>query len=225
MIYENTKVVAKISAKIFVKWIFIFGLGNLVTFITFFIAIYSNIGMAGGGHGNIIALFLGLLLSNLFAFLLVFGAPFFLALYFMLANKISIESAIYLLWKSKMGDFISSKVGSMAKLITEKEGWNRNLSDKALLKAKVLQLIKNDKDTSKLHRKVIGYGLKKIQLDDINFEDENINLATILTTKFNNFVSQIVQPSFKLVWIIFAIQLLLLIGSFFFKIEISSIEI
>lgn len=225
MIYENTKIAAKISGKIFLKWIFIFGLGNIVTFITFFIAIYSNIEMAGGGHGNIIALFLGLLLSNLLAFLLVIGAPVFLVFYFMLANKISIETAIYLLWKSKMGDFISEKVGSIAKLITEKEGWSKDLSDKALLKAKVLQLIKNDKNTSKLQRKVIEYGLKKIQLDDIDFEEEHINLATILTTKFNNFVSQTVQPSLKLVWILAAVQILLLIASFYFKIKISSIEI
>lgn len=213
---ENFKIAAKIGGKTALKWIFIFVLGNIVTLITFLIALYGNIELAGGGHGSIIALFLGLLTTNFFAFLLVFGAPVFLVLYFIIANKVSIQNAVYLLWQGKAGDYISNKVGNITKKITEKEGWRKNLSDKAMLKARILQLTKEDTDTSKLQRKVIGFGFKKIKLDEINFKDENLNLSDILIGKFNNFIAETAKPSLKLMWLLIIIQITLLIVSFLF---------
>jgi len=214
---ENFKTAVKISGKTAFKWFAIFAIGNIVTLITFLIALYENTELAGGGHGSIGGLFIGLLTTNIFAFLLVFGAPVFLILYFIIANKISIQNAIYLLWKGESGDYISTKVGNVAKKITEKEGWKKELSDKAILKAKILQFAKNDKDTSKLQRKVISYVFNKIKLDEIDFQDENLNLADILTSKFNNFIAQAIKPSLKLLWILIIIQISLLIGSMIIK--------
>ncbi|WP_117884504.1 hypothetical protein [Aureibaculum luteum] len=119
---ENIKLTAKITGKTALKWVFIFATGNLITLITFLIALFSIIELAGGGHGSIIALFVGLLSTNFFAFLLIFGAPIFIILYFIIANKISIQNAIYLLWEGKLGDYISSKVGNMTRTLTQKEG-------------------------------------------------------------------------------------------------------
>ncbi len=210
---EKIKTAGKISGKTALKWIFIFLTGNLVTLITFFIALYGNIELAGAGHGSVIGLFLGLLMKNFFAFLLVFGAPGFLVLYFIVANKTSIQYAIYLLWKGEAGDFISSKVGEIVKKLTEKEGWRKEISDKAMLKAKILQIAKNNPDTSKLQRQVIKFAFEKIRLDDIDFKSENLKLSDILTIKFNNFIEQTTKPSLKLLWILILLQLILLIAS------------
>lgn len=214
---ESIKTAVAISGKTALKWIFIFALGNIVTLITFFVAFYNNIGVAGGGHGSIIGLFIGLLTTNIFAFLLIFGAPVFLAIYFIIANKVSIQNAMYLLWKGKAGDYISSKVGGLTKKITEKEGWRKELTDKAFLKAKMLQLAKDDNDTSKLQRKIISFGFKKINLDEVDFQDEKLNLSDFLSDKFNNFVSETAKPSLQLLWILIFIQIALLICSIIFK--------
>ncbi len=214
---ENFIAAAKIGGKTALKWAFIFIIGNVVTIITFLIAFFGNAELAGSGHGTIIGLFIGLLTNNFFAFLLIFGAPVFIALYIVVANKTSIQNVIYQLWQGKMGDYISSKVGAIAKNITDKEGWRKDLSDKALLKAKILQLAKNDEDTSKLQRRVISYGFKKIRLDDINFQDENLALSDILTQKFNNFISDTTKPSLNLFWVLVLLQIALLIGSFILK--------
>ena len=184
---ENLKIAVKISAKTGLKWALIFVLGNIVTLITFFIALFNNIGLAGGGHGNVTALFLGLLTSNFPAFLLIFGAPLFLAIYFILANKISIQNAIYLLWEGKAGHYISSKVRTLTKNITEKEGWRKEYTDWFILKAKMLQLIKEDKDTSRLQRKVLNFGFKKVKLDEIDFQDENLNLSEFVNKQVYGF--------------------------------------
>jgi hypothetical protein len=115
-----------------------------------------------------------------------------------------------------MGDVISDKVGNLAEHLTEKEEWRKDISNKVILKAKLLHENKTDSNTSKLQRKVINFGLKKIPLDDINFQDENLSLSGILTTKFNNFISEAVKPSSKLFWIVLLIQIVLLIASLVF---------
>lgn len=210
---DSIKLIAKVSAKTALKWIFIISFGVILTLITFFIALWSNAELAGGGHGSVIALFIGLLTSNFFAFLLVFGSPVFIGLYFVIANKISIQNAIYLIWKGKAGDYISSKVSSLAERVTAKEGWRSNLADKAKLKTKLLQEIKEEKETSKLQRKIISYGFKKVRLDDVDFKDENLKFSDVLTTKFNHFISETAKPSLKLFWILVIIQISLLICS------------
>lgn len=214
---ETLKTTAKITTKTVSKWILIVGIGIIVTVITLGIALYRNIGYAGGGHGNAIALFVGMLIGNFFAFLLVFGSPIFIGLYIVIANKISIQNAIYLTWKSKAGDYILSKVHSITKKLTEKEGWRKNLSNKMMLKTKVLQLAKDSHNISKLERKIIGFGFQKIKLDEINFQDENLNLSDVITRKFDQFISQIAKPSLKLMWILVLIQIILLIISIFFE--------
>jgi hypothetical protein len=210
---ENLKTAVKISGKTALKWILVFALGNIVTLITFLIALYNNIELAGRGHGTIMIFPFVLLATNFLAFLLIFGAPVFLAIYFMIANKISIQTAIYLLSKGKAGNYISSKVGALTIKITEKEGWRKEFTEGAVLKAKILQLIKEDKGTSKLQCKVINFGFKKVKLDEIDFQDENLNLSDFLTNKFNDFVSETAKPSLKLFWIFIIIQIAFLIGS------------
>lgn len=147
---ENIKIFAKISSKVIAKWLLIFITGNIVTLITFLVAIFTNAKYAGGGHGSPIALVIGLFTQNIFAFFVVIGAPIFLALYFILANKISIQNALYQLWKTKAGDYISDKVENITSKFTEKDGWQREITNKAILKAKILQENKSDPNSSKL---------------------------------------------------------------------------
>lgn len=210
---ENLKIGASITSKVFLRWVLIVTSGTLITLSIFFISLYLNTHLAGGGHGSIVALVINLFMTNFFAFLLIFGAPIFMMLYFMIANKASIQYIVYLLWKNKAGEVISKKVGFLVSKLTDKEGWRENMTNKALLKAKILQASKSDPNTSRLQRKIIGYGLKRIKLDDINFQNEELKVSIIIQTKFQDFVSNTAKPSFKLFWIIVFIQLVIFILS------------
>ncbi len=220
---ENIKLITSIIAKTTFKWVFIFVSGNIITLITFLIALFTNldclegvrVAHTGSAGGIVVIIFFAsaLFLSNFFAFVLVFGAPIFLTLYFLIANKISIQYALFLLWKGKAGDYILSKVRFLTKRITEKEGWRKNISDKVMLKARLLQLAKEDKDTAKLQRRIISFGFKKINLDDIDFKNESLNLSDILTSKFEHFISEASKPSMKLFWVLALIQIIFLIIS------------
>jgi len=213
---EKIKAVAKISAKSLIKWGFIIATGIFLTFLFFSIALFKNAEYAGGGHGNVIALAFGMLIGNFPAFLLVFCCPAFIMLYFVVANKIAVHTAINGIWKAKAGDVITSKVESIIKNVFERDGIGKSISDKAILKTKLLQANKSNTSTSKIQRKVISYGLKKMKLDDIDFQNENLNFSQVLSAKFNDLVSNIAKPTFKLYWILLIVH----IGLFIFSLTL-----
>ncbi|KIA85458.1 hypothetical protein [Kaistella jeonii] len=146
---ENLKIASKIGGKTLLIWLTIFILGNIITFVVFLISIFENIEFAGGGHGNIFAFITGLLLNNFAAFLLIFGAPVFIFLYFSIANKISIQNAIYQLWKSKTGDYISDKIETITSELTDNKHWNNEITTEGILKARLLQATKSDPNMEK----------------------------------------------------------------------------
>jgi hypothetical protein len=92
-----------------------------------------------------------------------------------------------------------------------------SVSDKAMLRAKLLDENRNDKSNSSLNRRVLGYVFKKIKLDDIDFRDENLTLTEVLTLKLKNFISETTKPSFTLFWVLVGVQFLLLILSIVFS--------
>ncbi len=214
---ENIKLYAKISGKAFLKWLFVLVSGITITFILFLIILLTNASGAGGGHGNAYAFVVNLAVQDFFGFLLFVGAPVFIFLYFAIANKVGIQTIIYEIWTNKAVQFVEPAIKKIAEKITNKQNWMTTVSDQAMLRAKLLDENRNDKSNSSLNRRVLGYVFKKIKLDDINFRDENLTLADILTLKLKNFISETTKPSFSLFWILVGIQILLLILSIIFS--------
>lgn len=210
--------VATIGIKSALKWGFILFIGNLISVIIFFTVIYSNKEFfGGGGHSNgfaaIFTFLTGLFSNNIFAFLSLVLLPAIVTIYFILANKTAIQNTIYLIWKGSTGDYISSKVKSILINITQNEGWRKEIANKARLKAKVMQATANDSNTSKIQRRVIKFGFKKMKLNDINFQDERLDIPETLTNRFNNFVTNTTRPSFLYFWILVIFQMTLFILS------------
>src|SRR6187551_2567615 len=107
---EELKFAARTTAKTSLTWITIFLTGNILTMTCFLLILFQNATLAGGGHGNVYAFIINLFLNNLGGFILFTGAPIFIFLYFMVANKIAIQSMIYHLWKNKTASYIDTKV-------------------------------------------------------------------------------------------------------------------
>ena len=210
---QNLKTIAKVSSISVLKWLLIFGTGILLSVIGFLVGLFNNAEHAGGGHGSPIALLIGTLANDIYGFLLMVGCLLFVWLYFALANKVSIQTIIYQVLKNKAGDHIHIKVQSLISGVLAKHTTLNEISNATLLRAKLLQAIQNDPNASKIQRKIIRFGFKKMSLENIDFQKENIDLATILADKFDTFIKSISQPSLTLFWILVIIQIGLIIGS------------
>lgn len=210
---ENIKIAGVIALKSMVKWVLIVLFGFLVTLITFLVAFFRNIDLAAIEGQRFSSFFYGLLDENIPALILIFGAPIFVIIYIIFANKTSVQNAIFLLIKGKAGDYVLSVIVSAVEKITEKKGWHSELVDKAMLKARVLQATKDDPQTSRTQRSVIRYGFKKVNLEDVDFQDKKIQLSSILSDKFRDVFAQMMKPSLRIFWILIFLQIGLLIYS------------
>ncbi|WP_281232718.1 hypothetical protein [Flavobacterium gelatinilyticum] len=213
---EEIKIIAGISAKSSLKWLSVMLTGNLFTLICFFVILFQNVHFAGGGHGNLYAFITGLFFSNICGFILFAGAPVFGALYFVLANKTAAQYMLHLTWKNKVfSSYIDSKVVFLVDKLTSSNNWAGKASNAAMFRLQLLEANRNDKENSKIKKRIIGYVFKKINLDDIDFSNPDLKLSEIVSIKLNNFISDAVKPSSLFFWLLFLLQLGLLIASQF----------
>ncbi|MBW1655064.1 hypothetical protein [Flavobacterium quisquiliarum] len=209
---EEIKMMASISAKSSLKWLIVMVGGNIFTLILFFIILFQNASFAGGGHGNAYAFIVGLLLNNICGFILFVGAPVFAFLYFVIANKVAIQQMIYLTWKNKkFSDYIDSKVVFLVDKITDSNRLVGTISNESMLRLKLLEANKNDKESSRIKKKIINYLFQKIKLDDIDFSREDLKLSQIVSVKLNQFISETVEPSLLFFWLLLLLQVVLFV--------------
>ncbi|MGE8339601.1 MAG: hypothetical protein ACN6OI_01090 [Flavobacterium sp.] len=213
---EEIKVVAGISVKSSLKWLVIMIIGNLFTLILFLIILFQNADFAGGGHGNAYAFLSGLFLNNIYGFILLAGAPVFAILYFLIANKAAIQQMIYRTWKNKVfASYIDSKVVFLVDKLTASNNWSSAVSNKALLKMQLLEANRNDKESSKIKKKVINYLYQKINLDDVDFSNKDLKRSEVVSVKLNQFISEAVEPSLLFFWLLLLIQIVLFVAAQF----------
>lgn len=211
---ESIKIAGGITLKSLAKWVLIVFLGGFITLITFLIAFFWNLDLASGEGNKFVVFFKGLLSDNIPALIIVYGAPIFLFGYFFLANKVSIQNIIYLLFKSQAGEYVMTAIVKVLDKITSKGGWHTELINKAILQARVLQEIQDDPNASGLQKRIIKYGFKKVNMEDVDFQDKELNLSLLLSEKFRHFFAELVKPSLLIFWIMILVQIALLIASF-----------
>lgn len=203
---ENVKIYSQIAAKSFLKWLLLIATGFLITIILFTIALVQNWNLTGE-HGYIIAL----LTSNWAAFLLIIGLPLYLFLYVMIANKYSMQSIIFLVWKNKAEEFAAEKIKLVVDKIMAKNNSVNTVTNATILKLQLLEENRRSPDSSKIKRKAVDYIIKKIKLNDIDYSNKDLRLADIVANKVNNYISETAEPSLQLFWILVAIQFILFI--------------
>lgn len=212
-IKETIKIAGTITLKSLAKWFLIVALGCFITFITFLIPFLWNFGLLFVDNQSFSGYFMDLWQQNIPALILIFGVPVFIVVYVVMAKKVSIQNIIYLLINSKAGDYTTSAIVSAADKITQKKGWHNELINQGVLKVKMLQTAKDDPNTSQIQRSILRYGFRKINLEDVDFQNEDTPLSTILVDKFKVFFSEMIKPSLRFFWILLSIQMLLLIFS------------
>ncbi|SFD16886.1 hypothetical protein [Flavobacterium phragmitis] len=209
---EEIKMMAGISAKSSLKWLIVMVSGNVFTIICFLIILFQNADFAGGGHGNVYAFLTGLFFNNICGFILFAGAPVFAFLYFVIANKVAIQQMIYLTWKNKkISDYIDSKVVLLVDKITDSNSLVGTISNESILRLKLLEANKNDKENSRIKKRIINYLFQKIRLDDVDFSKEDLKLSEIVSLKINQFISETIEPSLLFFWLLFLLQVVLFV--------------
>ncbi len=206
------KTFTKIAAKAALKWSIVFGAGIIFSVVFLVVAWIQNSGLGDGFFSLIKAL----LLNNTAAFFLIFGSPVFMALYFVIANKVALQTAIHGIWKNKAEDFVTNRVKAIVNGITSRSDWANKISDGAMLRMRLLEANSNDPESSGLKKRVLKFGFKQIKLNDINLKDENVRLSDVIANRMSAFISEASEPSYLFFWILLGLQLVLLVISQFY---------
>jgi len=164
------------------------------------------------GQAAILVLFVARPISFGLTILSIFGAPILL---FTLGNKYVIFRTINRLIADKgeqllfpIIDRILNKAKDNQPQLFQKG------TDKAKLQLKILQEIRDSKE-NKWFKKIISYGFKKVELDEIDFKDENVSFTEILKIKIIDKLKDISQPSRLFFYLILGWQALILLLTVF----------
>ena len=214
---EDIKLYARISGKSFFRWLFIAVSGIALTIVLFLVVLFQNISTTGEDERKKTVFIIDLAMDNTGAFLLLAGAPIFILLYIILANKIAIHHMIFQIWKNKAVHYVEPAVKNIVERATSQHNGTIKVAHGAMLKARLLQENRQDKRTSPINKRVIGYGLKKIRLDDIDFANEKVSLTTIISDKLKAYISATAEPGYLLVWLLAGFQLILFACSRYFS--------
>ena len=222
---DNIKFYAKTAAAAMLRWLLLSGLGLILAIIGIYIAIHlignSNAAgytgaRSGSGIGAIFGIFT-LFKEEFWSALLLVTSFAFVFIYSVVASKVALSFIIGSLYENKLAGVIGEKITGTLRAISEKKpGWMQSISNVATLKDQLATSTKEDSSINKIQQKAISYALKKSNLDDINFKQDNPNLPQDISNRVMNQLSEAAKPSYQLFWIAVGAHALLLVLALFF---------
>ena len=205
---ENLELLKKIAFKAIIAWVKIIALGILI-FIVGIVASYflhqnyKGVAESGSGTNAIRNEFWTLFLFISSIAMLIFSVLF--------ANKYVIHTIVSIIYKEKLQDFVTPKIETYISNISSKQpDWLNKLTNASAVKIKLLGELRFDSDISSVNRKVLQYGFKKINLDDVDFSQSHLDYPAIIAFKINEKISKIATPNMKIFWFSAVLLLILL---------------
>lgn len=77
-------------------------------------------------------------------------------------------------------------------------------------KLKALDSLKHSSENM-VTKKLVGFALKKVNLDEADLQDESFNLAELIKSRVMNTIEEMATPSLQLLWLLIGIQWLILL--------------
>lgn len=217
---DNIKFYAKTAAAAMLRWLLLSGLGLILAIIGIYIAIHlignSNAAgytgaRSGSGIGAIFGIFT-LFKEEFWSALLLVSSFAFVFIYSVVASKVALSFIIGSLYENKLASVIGEKVTGALRSVSEKNpSWIQSISNVAALKDKLTSATKEDSSINKIQQKAISYALKKTNLDDINFKQDNPNLPEDISIRVMNQLAEAAKPSYQLFWFAVGAHVLLLV--------------
>ena len=221
---DHIKFYAKTAASAMLRWLLLSGVGLILAIICIFIALHlignnTATGYTGARTGSSIGAIFGILtlFKEEFWSTLLFAISFaFVFIYTLVASKVALGFIIGDLYENKLAGVIGEKVTNTLRALSEKPGWGKSVTSVASIKDKLSNATKTDSTINKIQQKVIGYAIKKVKLDDIDFKPDNPNLPEDISSKVMNQLSELAQPSYALFWLAVGVHALFVDLAFVF---------
>ncbi|MGO4708726.1 hypothetical protein AB4Y90_06315 [Chryseobacterium sp. 2TAF14] len=218
---DEFKYIAKLLSRATLSFLKINFIGQIAIavlgVVTIVIIIAQTFNNGGGpvhtsGQAAILVLFLARPVSFSLTILTTLGAPFLL---FTLGNKYVMFRTINRLIADKGEQILFPMIDRILnKVKTNQPQLMQSGVDKTKLQLKVLQDIRDSKE-NKWFKKIIAYGFKKVELNEIDFRDENVSFTEILKNKIIEKLKDISEPSRLFFYLILSWQTLILLLTVF----------
>jgi hypothetical protein len=127
-------------------------------------------------------------------------------LFFILGNKYIITKLTHKVITDKSESLLNPLLDKvLLKFKSKQTNPIKTAADYTIAKMKLIHDVKSESDNKWL-KKIISFGLKKIQLDDVDFSQEDLSFYDIIKAKTIQSLKNISQPSRELIWIVLGIQ-------------------
>lgn len=189
----------------------------ILCIITIIVVIGQTFNNGGGpfhtnGQAAVLVLFLARPISFILTILTALGGPFLL---FSLGNKYVMTSTINRLITDKGEQILFPIIDRILNKVKANQPQLMQIGfDKTKLQLKVLQEIRDSKE-NKWFKKIIAYGFKKIELNEIDFRDENVSYTEIVKNKIIDKLKDISEPSRLFFYLILGWSALILLLTVF----------
>jgi hypothetical protein len=117
-------------------------------------------------------------------------------LYFLVAQSYAVHTVVALVWREKMSGFVFARIERyLQKISAARPDWMKSLGEQALLRVRLLDAVRNDPSLGRVERTVLQFGFRQLKLDDVNFQDSSVGIASIVNAKVEAKLSEIATPS------------------------------
>lgn len=207
---EHLKFTSKLIGKVSLSFIKINVIGQLTAFFISVIALITLVNQSGSESGffkTILELFSSRPFAISIVLIILIAAPILL---FSFGNKYLMSKIIHLIIAEKGENVVNpildatfNKIKSKQPSLVEKG------ADFVTLKLKFLQEIKSSSE-NKWIKKAIAYGFSKIEINENDLQEDNVNFSEIIKTKVMAILKEISEPDRLFFWIILGVNTLIL---------------
>ncbi|NBX80987.1 MAG: hypothetical protein EBQ94_11525 [Flavobacteriales bacterium] len=162
-------------------------------------------GAHSGAEAGIVLIFVARPFASILALLAFFLSPILL---FYLGNKYILTKLINKVISDKGENILFPLLDKVLNKLQEKQpALFAKGSDKALLKIKMVQEIKESTE-NKWFKRIILFALKKVHLSELDLADENMSFNDVVKKSTLTVLKSITEPSRSFFWIICGAQVL-----------------
>jgi hypothetical protein len=212
---EKTIYVAKLTTSSIFSFIKINAIGAMsssLIFILGFIILSKNVNPGHSEHSSVIPYLLMIFavkpITSILFYITLLASPL---LFFFLGNKYILSKVINKVLQDKSEKYIYPILDKiLIKVKDSKDNLLKNGENYNDVKKKIIQQLKNENE-NKWIKKIIEYSLKKINLDDVDFRNENLSIIEILKSKIIQVLQNISKPNRQSIWILLATQWIILL--------------